>query len=107
MIYSIPDDLIRRETSGARKSLDQIEGEGDNYVRTDIAGKYPGARPLEERVITYVVKKPRSGLQTSLDYVRHIFRGLREHNMTKDYLEYVRERVMVNNPGLREAVESL
>ncbi len=31
VLYEIADRLICRDTSGARKSLDEIEGEGSNY----------------------------------------------------------------------------
>jgi hypothetical protein len=37
VLYEIPDVLIKRDPSGNRKSLDQIEGEGTNYKRIIIS----------------------------------------------------------------------
>lgn len=107
ILYEIPDYLVRRETSGSRRSLDAIEGEGQNYQRTTIALRYPNGLPVEREVITYVARNRRSELRTSLQYARHIIRGLREHNAPDDYIEYVKARVIANNPDLRNDIEAL
>jgi len=106
ILYEIPDCLIRRETSGSRRSLDAIEGEGQNYERTTtIALRYANGLPVEREIITYVVRNRVSGLRTSLEYARHIIRGLREHNVPADYIEYVRTQVIANNPDLKNDLE--
>jgi len=104
VLYQIPDYLIRRETSGKRRSLDAIEGECQNYRRTTIVLRYPSGLPVEREVITYVAHSRTSGLRTSLEYARHIIEGLREHNVPDDYIEYAKERVIVNNPDLRNDI---
>jgi len=107
ILYQIPDYLIKRETSGERKSLDAIVGECQNYRRTLIATRYPKEGPVEGDVITYLAKNRRSGIKTSLEYARHIFRGLREHNIPQDYIVYIKSQVVANNPSLKNDVEGL
>lgn len=107
ILYEIPDYLIRRETSGIRKSLDAIEGEGQNYQRTAIALRYLNGLPVNRESITYVALNRESGLRTSLEYARYIIRGLREHNVPGDYIKYVKVRVIANNPVLRNDIEAL
>lgn len=104
ILYEIPDYLISRMTSGERKSLDAIEGEGHNYRKKPIAIRYPNGELVKSNVITYVAKKRRSGIQTSLEYVRHIFGGLREHNVPDNYIVYVKEQVIANNPSLKKDI---
>ena len=104
VIYEIPDDLVRRETAGERKSLDEIEGEGANYERTKINLCLRNGRPVSQTVITYIGRKSarRPKIQTSSDYVRHIFTGLRAYDMPDGYIAYVENRVLANNPYLRK-----
>jgi hypothetical protein len=105
VLYEIPDYLIRRETAGDRRSLDAIEG--SKYERRIIAVRNPDGTPVAGEVITYVVRDRESGIQTSLDYCRHIIEGLREHNVPDEYIEYVKARMIVNNPGLQIDVHAL
>lgn len=104
ILYEIPDYLIRRETSRNRRSLDAIEGECRNYHRTIVALRYPNGLPVERGAIVYVVPNRTSGLRTSLEYARHVIGGLLEHNVPGAYIEYVKERVIANNPDLRNAI---
>jgi len=106
VLYEIPDHLIRRETSGDRKSLDAIEGEGVNYRKVPISLRRADGTSLEQEVITYVAIKRQSGIQTSLEYASHIVLGLREHNVPEDYIEYVKGRIIANNPALRNGIEA-
>jgi hypothetical protein len=39
--------------------------------------------------LTYTVKNPKSGLKTNKEYVGHIVAGLREHNVSEDYIARV------------------
>lgn len=109
VLYEIPDYLITRETAKplGRKSLDAIEGEGSNYTRISIALRYPDGRAVERDVITYVVRCRIRNQQTSLAYVSHIIRGLRQHYVPDEYIEYVKRRVIANNHSLETAIEAL
>lgn len=107
VIYDIPENLIRRETSDTRKSLDAIEGECKNYHRISIRVKYSEGRPFEEDVITYMGKNRKSGIRTSLEYSGYIIRGLREHNIQEEYINYVKNKVVANNPDLEIEIERL
>jgi len=107
VLYEIPDHLIRRDTAGNRRSLDDIEGEGTNYQRMTISLKYPNGRPVKPDAITYVVKDRKKGLQTSLEYVCHIIVGLHEHGVPEEYIEYVKMRIVKNNPSLKEEMERM
>jgi hypothetical protein len=107
VLYEIPDYLIRRETSGCRKSLDAIEGEGTNYKRIGIALRYQNGILVEGNSITYVVINKTEGLKTSLEYGRHIVIGLREHKVPNEYVEYVKARIISNNPALKKDIEVL
>jgi hypothetical protein len=102
VIYEIPDYLICRDTARAkgRKSLDAIEGEDANYARITIQLNWPDGRRVEQTVITYIGKARRAGIKTTSDYVSHILRGLAEHNLPRDYADYVMDRIHANNPEL-------
>jgi gamma-glutamylcyclotransferase (GGCT)/AIG2-like uncharacterized protein YtfP len=106
VLYEVPDYLITRETARNRnrKSLDEIEGEGTNYCRTTITLRDPNGSPINAQVITYVVIEKRMGLQTSLEYACHIITGLREHGAPNDYINYVKARIVANNPSLRDDI---
>jgi hypothetical protein len=103
-LYSIPDNLLSRDLVEARgrKSLDAIEGEGKNYVRSAIKVAKTAGKELE--AITYVVKSRKSGLKTSAAYVRHIFDGLSEHGIPVGYCQYVRSQVLKNNRALESVI---
>lgn len=107
VVYMIPDYLISRETAGSRKSLDAIEGESQNYKRTSIAIRYADGRPVEEDVITYIALYRRTGIKTSFEYANQIISGLHEFNVSEDYIEYVKGKVLDNNPDIREKIEIL
>lgn len=105
VLYEVPYDLIARETAGNRKSLDAIEGR--KYQRRPIAVRRPDGTKVEGSVITYTVIEPEEGLRTSLAYVAHILRGLRDHGAPADYLTYVKRRAVANNPELAAAIEDI
>ncbi len=105
VLYEVPDHLIRRETSGERKSLDAIEG--DLYRRSAIRVRRPDGTPVEGEIITYTVRNPEAGLRTSIEYASHIISGLRAHAAPDEYLAYVKERVIANNPALTADVGRL
>lgn len=106
VLYEIPDSLISRQSARplSRKSLDAIEGEGNNYKRIEIK-----LINLEKNIIsasTYVVLNRKEGLITSERYAQHIITGLNEHNFTAEYKDYVIDQIISNNPqleGLRNA----
>lgn len=102
VVYEIPDFLIRRDTARARgrKSLDAIEGEGRNYERTTIDLNWSDGQPVLDPVITYLGKDRRTGIKTSQDYVNHILKGARDHDLPEDYIAYVKRRISDNNPAL-------
>jgi len=101
VLYDVPDFLLTRATAKqrGRKSLDAIEGEGTNYVRTTIDLVTNDESPV--RAITYLAKERKSDLTTSKAYVDHILAGLKEHNMPADYVQYVLAKIIENNRGLR------
>jgi hypothetical protein len=107
VLYEIPDFLLSRDTAKekGRKSLDAIEGEGANYVRTMIDVVKNDGETV--RAMTYVVKNRRANLKTSAAYVSHILAGLREHNMPAGYCQYVRSKIIENNGDLRDALPVL
>jgi hypothetical protein len=104
VIYDIPDELITREKAKPhnRRSLDGIEG--DKYERVSINLRWADDRPVSDRVITYVGRATeiKNGIQTSFEYVKHILKGLEEHQMPGEYVAYVKARILANNPRLRE-----
>ena len=107
VLYEIPDYLIHRNTSGKRRSLDEIEGEGQNYRRIAIPLRYRNGRSINTKVLTYVAMNRNQGIQTSLNYVRHIITGLRAHKAPKGYIDYVKKRVIKNNLTLKRAIEKV
>ena len=100
VLYEVPEFLVARPTACARnrKSLDEIEAEGTNYVRQKI--RLIDSKNIELVAMTYVVRVRREGLRTSIDYVEHIFRGIQEHGVPDDYRRYVVACVLQNNEQL-------
>lgn len=107
VLYEIPDFLVSREASGERRSLDSIEGR--RYERQIIAIRNADGIRVEEEVITYVVRARdrQIGIQTSLAYCRHIIEGLREHDVSDEYIEYAKACMIANDPNLRLEVDAL
>jgi hypothetical protein len=101
VLYDIPDYLIKRNTSGSRKSLDAIEGA--LYERREISVVDENDATIDD-VVTYTVKEPHPGLRTELEYVRHILRGLRNHDASGEYIHHVKERIVGNNPDLAKYI---
>lgn len=105
VLYEVPDYLICRETSGERRSLDAIEGE--RYERRPIRVRQRDGTPIAGEVVTYTVRSPEAGLRTSTDYASHVICGLRTHDAPDDYVAYVKERAIANNPDLAAQVGRL
>jgi gamma-glutamylcyclotransferase (GGCT)/AIG2-like uncharacterized protein YtfP len=108
VVYKIPDYLIRRETARAcnRRSLDAIEGQGENYDRVEIKVRWPDGSEPTAPVITYLGCNSKSDIKPSSEYVAHILKGLKEHKLPEEYVRYVRERILQSNAQLRELVDS-
>lgn len=104
VVYEIPDYLIKRETAENRKSLDAIEGEGSNYRRVNISLKKPDEVDFSDHVITYVALNRIHDIRTSAEYVGHIIRGSREHNLPTDYISYLKTRIAENDANLRDVI---
>lgn len=105
VLWEIPDALLSRGTSGTRKSLDAIEGEGTNYIRTAIEVRLASGNI--QRVQTYIAKNPQAGLRTNLAYVSLIVAGLREHPIPKDYVDRVKNIAGANNPLIAPEISAL
>jgi hypothetical protein len=104
VLYQVPAFLIERSTARRRdrRSLDEIEAEGTNYIRQGVL--LFDSNDAELAAVTYIVKDPRDGLRTSVDYVEHIFRGMEEHRLPEEYQRYVAARVVENNEALAEGL---
>lgn len=105
VLYEIPDSLVYRQEAEKlrRKSLDAIEGEGANYVRTTIdVIQSDGAATS---ATTYVAKVAEPELETSADYASHILTGLAENGMPPAYRAYVASCIVQSNPKLAGLVE--
>lgn len=107
-LYIVPDFLIERGTAEpkGRKSFDQIEGEGTNYSRERIKVKRLDDNS-EVEAITYTTIKPIENIQTSLDYVTLIVRGLRKIKAPDWYITKIKEIAVQNNPDLKDPVSKL
>jgi len=63
--------------------------------------------PVAGEVVTYTVRSPEAGLRISPEYASHVICGLRTHDAPEDYVAYVKERIIVNNPDLAAQVGRL
>jgi len=107
VVYEIPREIIYRNLSGARKSLDAIEGEGGNYQREEIQVVFNGDTSNTVPVLTYVVRERKPGGKTSAAYASEIINGLKSHGIQSDYLEYVYNRILLNNGALKGKLPSI
>lgn len=105
VVYDIPNFLLSRDTAieHNRVSLDAIEGK--KYVRKIIDLINPDGSKFS--AITYVVKNPETGHQTSLAYVKHILLGLNEHDIPEEYCQYVLSQIIENNSELEQELLAL
>lgn len=101
VLYEIPCYRVKRDHAGLCRTLDSIEGEGDNYRRANIWIKDQKGNTIKREVQTYLGKRLKKGEKTSSKYIKHIIKGLREHNIPRDYIEYVKTRAIENNPELK------
>ena len=103
-LYEIPDRLLSRKTTPiGRRSLDAIEGNA--YQRQTIRVRKRDGAVVD--ALTYAVKTPARDLLTSVDYVKHIINGLREHGATNEYILRVKEIAAANNPSIAEGLRRL
>ena len=105
VVYEVPGHLMSKRSAGPRRSMDEIEG--PRYHREAIDLLDPtgllGGRP----VLTYVVTSPEAGLVTSLEYVNHIISGLRSFEAPAEYIQYVKDCAVRNNPALAAGLDTL
>lgn len=105
VIFDVPTNRIYRDTAPpGTKALDAIEGEGGNYSREQIKVYIGGSTDSEREVVTYVVRDRKKGLRTSAEYIEHILCGLYEYAASADYIAYIRDRIIENNPELKERI---
>ena len=103
VLFDVPDELLTRATSGPARSFDEIEAEGKNYRRSWL--------PVRDReghlliALTYVVIQPQVNIRTTLSYVRHILKGLQDHDVPPDYISRVKALAVENNPDLTGQLE--
>lgn len=104
VLYQVPDHLMNRATTpSGRKSFDAIEGTA--YKRQPIKVRKRDGSIVDAE--TYVVITPQSGLHTSLDYVRYIIEGLRDHGADAAYRQKVKDIAARNNPAIAKKVLAL
>lgn len=105
VLYDIPADFVRGRPKDKRKTLDQIEGERYEAIRIRVRD----SRGVEQDATTFVAcqRDRRSGIRTSLEYVRHIVFGLREQGVGDEYIAEVKKIAADNNPDIQQAVEDL
>ena len=107
VLYEISEELIYRHLSGERKSLDEIEGEGGNYERTEIEviSNTEYNKPIS--VLTYVVRERKKELKTSVAYASEMLNGLTSNNIPNCYLQYAYKRILLNNKDLRHKLPAI
>src|SRR6266851_744769 len=102
ILYEIPADLIRVRRPDGRRTLAQIEG--SRYEERPI--RVRNADGVGVTVTTFLVKadEQRSGLWTSFEYVQHIVRGLRTHEVSEEYVQRVIDIAIQTNNRAAQAV---
>ena len=107
VLYYIPDELLSRETTPTNiKSFDAIEGEGKNYRRHWLLVRRPNSEI--STALTYVVIRPKKRVKrTSLDYVKLIIKGLRDHSVPEDYIDEVKDIIKTHSPRLAKKIINL
>jgi len=107
VLYNIPDQLLSRETASTNtKSFDAIEGEDKNYRRHWLLIRRPNGEI--STALTYVAIRPKKRVKrTSLEYVKLIIEGLREHNIPDDYIDEVKDVVKTHSPRLAKKIINL
>lgn len=89
VLFSIPSDPVYRQAARpGRKTLDEFEGEGSNYVRAQIA--VVGATSQQRlNALTYLPAASSWKAPTNAEYANYILTGLSEWNAPDDYVRYV------------------
>jgi hypothetical protein len=97
--------LIDRETLKAcgRNSSDAIEGK--ICKRDTITVRRPNGDVA--LALTYTVISRKAELKASVDYVRHIVCGLREHKIPDAYIARVKDIAAANNPDIASEIRDL
>jgi len=53
-------------------------------------------------------KSPHNRLyEAKPDYAKHIILGLHEHEISRDYIDYAKAKIVANDPTLRPAIDLL
>jgi hypothetical protein len=105
VLYEIPREFVFGRRADKRKTLEQIEGPKYRPIRIRLREKIG----VELEALTFVVRDDdkRGGLRTSVEYLGHIVRGLREQGMSEDYIAIVMGIAVANNPAIRDAAQRL
>lgn len=95
VLYEVPAELVRGMRVDGPKTLEQIEG--NKYEEKAI--RVENSAGTEVDAITFVVKpaEQRIGLWTSAEYVGHIVKGLRQHEVPTEYVMRVIEIALETN----------
>jgi len=104
VLYEIPDYLLSRDTSGERKSMEDIEGPNYRRRRINVIRADEDGDLLDAWTYTVRPEKREKGLRTSLEYVNHILTGLKENQAPEEYIEEVKARILKNNPDLKDRI---
>ena len=96
-LYEIPDNKISK--------LDEIEGVNSGaYERTsDLVIKLDeDLQTTSEQILVqmYVVVRKEKNPKTDGDNANHILKGIKEHQMGKDYFDKVKKIILQNNPQI-------
>ena len=102
-LYDVPDDRLRGNRADGVKTLEQIEG--PRYQERTIRVRDPENKEIE--AVTFLVRPAdrRSNLWTSVDYVRHIVKGLRLNDAPEEYVQHVIDVAIETNRQSATAAE--
>jgi hypothetical protein len=70
-------------------------------------GNRPDNGVIEAVTYTVIPGSKKNNIQTSLDYVRLIVQGLREHGVSDGYIGRVKTIAMANNPKIAKEISDL
>jgi AIG2-like family len=104
-LYEIPREFVFGRRTDKRKTLEQIEGPKYQPVRIDLRL----GNGVKHEALTFVVRAndKQQGLRTSIEYLGHIVRGLREQGVCEEYIATVKGIAIASNPAIRDAAQQL
>jgi len=103
VLYCIPRDRVRKMRTTSGKTLREIEG--PNYYEAQITVRTRNGRRVRARTFLVRPSHRQEGIETSACYVDHILTGLRQHGAPAEYIRYVKERAISNNPDLKAILD--